>query len=463
VLLALSVAFIMVRPGNASATGPLIGAGSSFAGPEVLQWTTDAGGPPYNLTVDYTPSSSGQGRFDFALQTVDFAVTDIPYQGPAFDAARPTFPFIYVPISAGGVAFMYHLNGLPPSTTLQLSSHSICALMTGQVTMWNDPVIQADNPGVTLPATPVHPVIRVDLAGTNLALQEYCIHEQSTLWASFINAPVTAQFPGQVGDLSATQPRSDWPLFAGAILASGSSNAADDVVSPSSDGYITPVEPAYAIQRHVPVASVKNASGFYTQPTPLDVSAALTHATQNTNDTSTLDFGGLGPDVYNPSTFSDVLVPTTGLSPAKGAVLSAFINYALTLGQQEAPRIGYASLGQSLEDYGVDAVHRLVPGAVALTSAEEAVLDSGPPTQTPEVPFALVLPIGAGLLMGVAYRRRGRRLQRDAEEVVVRAPHLECRPDHDSPSRRGIDHPGHPWDPARVAFVVRAQRELGER
>ena len=62
----------------------------------------------------------------------------------------------------------------------------------------------------------------------------------------------------------------------------------------------------------------------------------------------------MGPHVYNPSTYSYLLTPTTGSSAADGAVLSQFVNYALTLGQHEAPSIGFASLGLSLEQYGVN-------------------------------------------------------------------------------------------------------------
>jgi len=112
-------------------TALLIGSGSSAAGPEILQWTADTAKNPYNVTVDYTSTSSGDGRFNFGNNTVDFAVSDIPYQGLAFDTKQPNFPFIYVPIAAEGVAFMYHLNGL--SSPLQLSSYSACAIMTGGV------------------------------------------------------------------------------------------------------------------------------------------------------------------------------------------------------------------------------------------------------------------------------------------------------------------------------------------
>jgi len=369
-------------PGLATApqprTGtPIAGEGSSFAGPEVLGWTADTAKSPYNIRVDYTSSSSGSGRFNFGNGTIDFAVSDIPYQPAGFDNKQPSFPFMYVPVTAGGLAFMYHLNALPRSTKLQLSSRTICGIMTGGIQSWNDPNVAHDNPGVSLPAIPVHPVIRRDLAGTNFVLQEYCIHEQPALWRAFVTSPAVVQAPGQVTDLSPTDPRSDWPLFSNSIQVDGSANAADNVSSPNNDGYITAVEFAYALQRGYPAASVLNASGKYAQPNPDNVASALAYATQNADGTHVLNFDGVGPNVYNPSTYSYLLTPTTGWSAAKGNTLSQFANYALTIGQQKAKLIGYASLGLSLEQYGVKAIQQKVPGAAALTALEQNAFQCG--------------------------------------------------------------------------------------
>ena len=74
-----------------------------------------------------------------------------------------------------------------------------------------------------------------------------------------------------------------------------------------------------------------------------------------------LDFNGAGPNVYNPSTVSYLLTPTEGWAPSKGDTMSQFVNYALTLGQQVARNFGYASLGQSLEQYGLDIVQEDIP------------------------------------------------------------------------------------------------------
>ncbi|HLX88812.1 MAG TPA: substrate-binding domain-containing protein, partial [Acidimicrobiales bacterium] len=292
---------------SASASGVgLNGTGSSFAGPEITQWIVDTGKSPYNLSMNYTSQSSSDGRFQFANQTVDYGVTDIPYQPYPFDTAKPTFPFMYVPVTAGGLAFMYHIDGF--NKTLQLSSYSACAIFTGGVTNWNDPVIAADNPGANLPNLQIHPVIRSDLAGTNFVFQEWCIHEQPQLWAAFATSPAIGSIPGQVADRSATQPRSDWPVFNNSVSTTGSSSAADIVANSTDNGYITAVETAYAIQHNnYPVASVKNASGVYTQPSAVDVASALAYATQQSNGTHVLNFDGAGQHVYNPSTYSYIL------------------------------------------------------------------------------------------------------------------------------------------------------------
>ena len=127
---------------------------------------------------------------------------------------------------------------------------------------------------------------------------------------------------------------------------------------------------------------MQNASGKFTLPTPVDVASALAYATQLPDGTHKLDFNGLGPNVYNPSTYSYLLTPTKGWATAKGATMSQFVNYVLTLGQQAAPKFGYASLGLSLERYGIDQVIANVPGAVDPTAAESAAYACGDLTPT---------------------------------------------------------------------------------
>jgi ABC-type phosphate transport system substrate-binding protein len=364
-----------------SVSTQLNGAGSSFAAPAIENFTHSVGQAPYSLAVNYSSTSSGDGRLEFSNQTTNFAVSDIAYGLGSTDTVPPSFPFIYVPITAGGIAFMYNIPNL--TKTLQLSSRTACGLLTGGITNWNDPNIAADNPGVTLPNLTVRPVTESDSAGTNFVLEEWCISQQPTLWAAFANSQIHQ--PGGPGDgvaISATQPNSNWPGLPGGLDQQSTSGVASSIAT--NAGAIGAVQVKYAsdlgFTANTPakgVASVLNASGKYTQPTPVDVASALAYATQLDNGTHQLNFGGVGPNVYNPSTYSYLLTRTTGWDPAKGAVLSAFVNYALTLGQQASPSFGYASLGLSLEQYGVKAVLADVPGAVAVTATENKAFACG--------------------------------------------------------------------------------------
>jgi phosphate transport system substrate-binding protein len=350
------------------AAGPTLnGTGSSFAAPAVEQWRNDVQTSPYNLTLNYSSSSSGQGRYEFTNQTTDFAVSDTGYVSGTVGTQPPSFPFIFVPITAAGVAFMYNIPGF--TKKLQLSSYSACAILTGGITNWNDSHIAADNPGVSLPNLPIKPVTESDAAGTNYVVQEWCIDEQPALWAAFVHQEQTQS--GGVTDgvpLSASAPTSNWPgILPNGLDDSNTTAVAGDIAA--NPGAIGGVQLQYAVDDGFTgsdpskaVASVKNASGDYTQPTPVDVASALAYATQLPDGTHKLDFNGVGPNVYNPSTYSYLLTPTTGWQTSKGAVMSAFVNYVLTLGQAGAPKIGFATLGLSLERYGINAVTADVPG-----------------------------------------------------------------------------------------------------
>jgi MYXO-CTERM domain-containing protein len=434
VLLNIAGAFVLHADAGASGS-PLVGTGSSFAAPIIEPWDSTLDNAPYDLNVSYAAASSGIGRYEFTNGTVDFAASDIGYVGSS-DSTPPSFPFNYIPITAGAIAFMYNIPGL--TKNLQLSSYSACALLTGGVTNWDSPVLAADNPGVTLPDLPVDPVTESDAEGTNYVLEEWCIDEQPALWAAFVTSQEDQSGgPTDGVALSPTSPESNWPgIHGGADVQSMTAVAGNVADSP---GALGAVQVSYAKDEGFDdtnpaknVALVKNASGDYRGPTPVyDVSSALAYATQLPNGTFQLNFNGTGPNVYNPSTYSYLLVPTTGWSATDGETMSQYVDYALTLGQNVAPAFGYASLGLSVEEYGIHAVQSNMPGAVPPTSAEDAgyacgdltptevqagqptptcgVTGTAPPPNTPETPYAVALPVLALAGFGAIFVIRRRR------------------------------------------------------
>jgi LPXTG-motif cell wall-anchored protein len=365
----------------------IAGNGSSFASPAVTHWADQVGQAPYSITVSYTPSSSGQGRYEFTNGTVDYAVSDTGYVDSSVGTTPPSFPFEFIPITAAGVAFMYNIPGL--TQTLQLSSYTACLLLTGQIKNWDDPALKQNgaNAGVTLPNLPVLPVTESDPAGTNFVLEEYCIAEQPAVWTQYAKNMGALGAPPSGVPISATTPGSNWEApgngYDEQSTSAVTSNVANNAgaigavqVNYANDSGFTGANPAKA------VAAVQNTTGKFTLPTPVNVASALAYATQLSNGTHQLNFNGAGPNVYNPSTYSYLLTPTKGWSPSKGATMSQFVNYVLTLGQQLAPKFGYATLGLSLERYGIDQVIANVPGAVDPTAAESAAYACGDLTPT---------------------------------------------------------------------------------
>lgn len=67
----------------------------------------------FGITVDFNPSGSTAGRKNFLNGTVDYAASDIPFQFNPEDGSAPERPaagtYVYMPITAGGTAFMYNL------------------------------------------------------------------------------------------------------------------------------------------------------------------------------------------------------------------------------------------------------------------------------------------------------------------------------------------------------------------
>ena len=148
----------------------------------------------FGITVDYNPSGSSAGRKNFLNGTVDFAASDIPFVFNPEDGSAPENPapgsYAYMPVVAGGTAFMYNLkiNG-KRVTNLRLSGENVSKIFTGAITMWNDPAIAADNPGLVLPARAIVPVVRSDGSGSTAQFTKWMIAQHGPIWDAYCQRP----------------------------------------------------------------------------------------------------------------------------------------------------------------------------------------------------------------------------------------------------------------------------------
>ncbi|MFF2525075.1 phosphate ABC transporter substrate-binding protein PstS [Streptomyces liangshanensis] len=369
-LAALTCALAAVRPPAwAASYTKLSGSGSTWSSNALDQWRRNIGAN-IGLTVNFSASGSSVGREEFKNGVSDFGVSEIPYgltEGRTTDVPPTKRSYAYMPIVAGGTSFMYNLRiGGKRVTNLRLSGEVITKLFTGEITMWNAPEIKADNPGLTLPARRVVPVVRSDGSGTTAQFTTWMAKKHGSLWNDYCR---------RAGRSTPCGMTSYYPVIPGSstVAKSGSLGVSGFTKQSSFEGAITYVEYSYAIKTGFPVAKMLNSEGYYVEPTSSSVAVALQQARINDNKqspnylTQILDgvYANRDRRSYPLSSYSYMIVPTStelGFTTGKGKSLGTFANYFLCDGQQQAEELGYSPLPMNLVQAGFDQVRR-IPGA----------------------------------------------------------------------------------------------------
>ena len=123
----------------------------------VSQWIADVDAK--GMKVVYSGGGSSKGRNDFANNTTDFAITEVPYRASERRTQhKPGRAFAYLPIVAGGTAFTYQIKvGGKLVKNLRLSGETLTKIFANKITNWNDPAITTDNNGIDVAGPADHP------------------------------------------------------------------------------------------------------------------------------------------------------------------------------------------------------------------------------------------------------------------------------------------------------------------
>jgi phosphate transport system substrate-binding protein len=390
------IAVLIVTATPAAAEPSLQSTGSSFAGVAIQQWVGQSA-TQEGLSINWQVSSSVVGLNNFAQNQVDFAASDIPYSAQQ-STYYPTQPYQYMPDVAGGLSFMFNLNGIDGQriTNLNLNTTLIAKIFLGEITNWNNKAIAAANPQLVgdLPNQKITPVFRSDASGENYLLSDYLLQLDHTEFVAAQNA-FNSGNPGM--------PSATWPVPApnanpsptvypgwgtgNLVGESGSDNAANYVAAVSSLGSITYVETAYAKVHAFPVASLINASGHPIQPFAADVSDALEKAILHPDLTQDLSgvYADTDPAAYPLSAYSYLVTPcspqlaaatrtscasfsapgvpptsaTSPLDPQKGAEIGKFVDFLACQGQESMVSLGYSPIPPNLVEEDFAAIGRL--------------------------------------------------------------------------------------------------------
>jgi len=352
---------LIASSASADSYVPISGSGSTWSQNALDQWRRNVNNL-YGMTVNYSGNGSTQGRVDFKAGQVDFAVSEIPYG--LSDSGVMDYPpqraFGYMPIVAGGTAFMYNLKiGGKRVTNLRLSGDTVTKIFTEKITNWADPAIKADNPGLTLPARKIVPVVRSDGSGATAQFTAWMASQFGSQWDAYCHRAGRNITPCGF--------TSFYPTTPDMVSKAQDQGVSGFVAQDSSEGSITYCEYSYARDLGFPVAKVLNKANYYVEPTAGSVAVALLQAKLHPDLTQDLSQVYIDPDkrTYPLSSYSYMILPkdtSNNFNTEKGKALSDFDYYFLCEGQQLADQLGYSPLPINLVQESIDQVDQ-IPGA----------------------------------------------------------------------------------------------------
>jgi phosphate transport system substrate-binding protein len=310
----------------------LTGAGSTLVAPLISVWA-----PEYQrtagVTIVYSAIGSGGGIASITARDVDFGASDAPLTEDEFKDAKGVEQ---IPWALAATLVAYNVPGV--GNELKLTGPVLAEIFLGKITNWDDPKIQALNPGVKLPSLKITPVYRTDGSGDTFAFTNYLSH-------------ISPEFKEKIGN--STQVR--WPVGIG---GKGNSGVGTQIAStPGAIGYIAI---AYVLENHYHFALIQNAAGRYPVPDVETIEAAaraVTSAPEN-NAISLVDPPASAPNAYPIATFTYVLVP---LESPKAETLKAFLKWAITTGQKFGPHLDFAPLPPSVVKIDEAAIEKIKP------------------------------------------------------------------------------------------------------
>ncbi len=249
-LMVVGTTLLFTACGKGGSRGRINGAGASFPYPVYAQWAHR-----YHklkgVRVNYQSIGSGGGIAQIKARTVDFGASDAPLGAKDLDAAG----LLQFPMVIGGVVPVINVPGVGAGQ-VKLSATALANIFRGKIKKWNDAVITGLNPGLNLPAKPIHVVHRADGSGTTWIFTNYL-------------SKVSATWKKEVGTGKAVA----WPTGVG-----GKGNEGVAAYVKRLSGAIGYVEYAYALGNKIPHVLLQNRAGKFVAPTIETFGAAAVHA-----------------------------------------------------------------------------------------------------------------------------------------------------------------------------------------
>jgi phosphate transport system substrate-binding protein len=322
----------------------LAGSGASFVVPLVEACKAGFAKKSGHSFV-YTSTGSGTGKNNSDNKIGDFWFSDSAHTG-----ANKRSTIFHAPIVAAPIAVLVNL---PAKKDIYLSSATVAKIFAGEITMWNDPAIVADNNRVvksviyrkdangnvkkdskgnpvvlrntsktiyyTLPNQPIKVVFRSDTSGTTNNFTRFMNGVAPSVWTKPANDAFTTAFPGNINATT---------NIGRIVGANGSQGVA--TLAAKTPYSITYAEKQWGTSFGLRAAYVGNASGNFTLPDSAATSAFLGEAKQAADGIVTFDYNTKVAGAYPLGIISYMLLETSYADKTKGAAVKELAEYFLS-------------------------------------------------------------------------------------------------------------------------------------
>ncbi|MFZ0303265.1 MAG: phosphate ABC transporter substrate-binding protein PstS [Terracidiphilus sp.] len=310
----------------------LTAAGATFPYPIYSKWFTEYSAAHPGVEINYQSIGSGGGIKQFCSGLVDFGASDMPMPDTLIKDCKEKL--VHIPTVLGADVPVYNVPGVD---NLRFSGPLLADIYLGKVTMWNDPAVAKDNPGVKLPDQKIIVVHRAEGSGTSFIFTDF-LSKVSKEWAS---GPGASTAPG-------------WPV---GVAGKGNEGVAGLVRQvPGTIGY---VELIYALQNKMTFGAVQNAAGNWIVASIPSVTAAAASIKQMPADYRVSITNAPGADAYPISSFTYLLINAHLTDTAKEKVIRDMLSWIIKSGESEASSLSYAPLPESVASKVLNTVYAL--------------------------------------------------------------------------------------------------------
>jgi phosphate transport system substrate-binding protein len=317
---------------SAAQAQKLTGAGATFPYPVYSKWFGEYSAAHPGVEVNYQAIGSGGGIKQVTTGLVDFGASDMPMTDDMLASSK--VKLIHLPTVLGAVVPIFNVQGV---TDIRFSGDVLADIFLGRITNWNDARLGKDNPGAKLPDQKIIVVHRSDGSGTSFIWTDY-LSKVSPEWESG---------PGKGSSPS-------WPTGVGGSHNEGVAGLVRQL--PGAIGY---VELTYALQNHITFGEVKNAAGNWVKASIEGVTEAAASVKSMPADYRVSITNAPGANAYPISSFTYLLVPTSGGNDANRKVLKDMLSWIVKSGEGEVAALSYAPLPQALADKELNTIYSL--------------------------------------------------------------------------------------------------------